>query len=128
VSKSHQRNDPCPCGSGKKYKKCCIAKMPAQPPQAIPVVEHFAQVEDAYRRGQYSTAAALARQVLVRAPRHENASILLGAALAQTGDTEAAIQQMFRSIKIAPGNMTTYFNLGGLLKQRGDFDRARGVF
>lgn len=20
------RNDPCPCGSGKKYKKCCIGK------------------------------------------------------------------------------------------------------
>jgi len=20
------RNDPCPCGSGKKYKECCIAK------------------------------------------------------------------------------------------------------
>ena len=20
------RNDPCPCGSGKKYKKCCAAK------------------------------------------------------------------------------------------------------
>jgi hypothetical protein len=20
------RNDPCPCGSGKKYKKCCFAK------------------------------------------------------------------------------------------------------
>ncbi|MBU0678096.1 MAG: SEC-C domain-containing protein, partial [Verrucomicrobia bacterium] len=20
------RNDPCPCGSGKKYKKCCGAK------------------------------------------------------------------------------------------------------
>ncbi len=23
------RNDPCPCGSGKKYKKCCIGKEPA---------------------------------------------------------------------------------------------------
>ena len=23
------RNDPCPCGSGKKYKKCCLLK-PAQ--------------------------------------------------------------------------------------------------
>jgi hypothetical protein len=22
-----QRNDPCPCGSGKKYKKCCLEKM-----------------------------------------------------------------------------------------------------
>jgi uncharacterized protein len=21
------RNDPCPCGSGKKYKKCCLAKL-----------------------------------------------------------------------------------------------------
>ncbi len=22
------RNEPCPCGSGKKYKKCCIDKPP----------------------------------------------------------------------------------------------------
>ena len=26
------RNDPCPCGSGKKFKKCCGAK--AEPPTA----------------------------------------------------------------------------------------------
>jgi len=24
------RNDPCPCGSGKKYKKCCLAKKSAK--------------------------------------------------------------------------------------------------
>jgi hypothetical protein len=23
------RNDPCPCGSGKKYKKCCLGKAQA---------------------------------------------------------------------------------------------------
>ncbi len=23
VQDKHNRNDPCPCGSGKKYKKCC---------------------------------------------------------------------------------------------------------
>ncbi len=23
------RNDPCPCGSGKKYKKCCLSKSQA---------------------------------------------------------------------------------------------------
>ena len=32
------RNEPCPCGSGKKYKKCCLAKDEAiratTPPQA----------------------------------------------------------------------------------------------
>ena len=24
MSKKIGRNDPCPCGSGKKYKKCCL--------------------------------------------------------------------------------------------------------
>jgi uncharacterized protein YecA (UPF0149 family) len=24
MSKGVGRNDPCPCGSGKKYKKCCL--------------------------------------------------------------------------------------------------------
>ena len=24
------RNDPCPCGSGKKYKKCCLGKLPLE--------------------------------------------------------------------------------------------------
>ncbi|MFB3894620.1 MAG: SEC-C metal-binding domain-containing protein [Phycisphaerae bacterium] len=26
AAKAVGRNDPCPCGSGKKYKKCCGAK------------------------------------------------------------------------------------------------------
>jgi SWIM/SEC-C metal-binding protein len=26
ISKKVGRNDPCPCGSGKKYKKCCGSK------------------------------------------------------------------------------------------------------
>jgi hypothetical protein len=25
------RNDPCPCGSGKKYKNCCLTKKSATP-------------------------------------------------------------------------------------------------
>ncbi len=27
------RNAPCPCGSGKKYKHCCLAKSAAMPQQ-----------------------------------------------------------------------------------------------
>ena len=30
------RNDPCPCGSGKKYKKCCASKTPRQAPRHHP--------------------------------------------------------------------------------------------
>jgi hypothetical protein len=34
------RNDPCPCGSGKKYKKCCLVKdeAAARPKPAIALV------------------------------------------------------------------------------------------
>ena len=27
MQKKPKRNDPCPCGSGKKYKKCCMLKI-----------------------------------------------------------------------------------------------------
>jgi uncharacterized protein YecA (UPF0149 family) len=27
IKKKIARNDPCPCGSGKKYKKCCWLKI-----------------------------------------------------------------------------------------------------
>ena len=27
------RNDPCPCGSGKKFKRCCIESMTFRLPQ-----------------------------------------------------------------------------------------------
>ena len=31
-----ERNDPCPCGSGKKYKKCCLNKdTQPVPPEVI---------------------------------------------------------------------------------------------
>lgn len=30
------RNDPCPCGSGKKYKRCCLIKPCSQQTQVVP--------------------------------------------------------------------------------------------
>lgn len=29
------RNDPCPCGSGKKYKSCCLIKNAPKPPKSL---------------------------------------------------------------------------------------------
>src|SRR6266545_2690902 len=39
------RNDPCPCGSGKKYKKCCLAK------------------DEAAARQSHATSAAVQREI-----------------------------------------------------------------
>lgn len=32
-----ERNDPCPCGSGKKYKKCCLNKQMNTAPEELPI-------------------------------------------------------------------------------------------
>ena len=39
------RNQPCPCGSGKKYKKCCLRKA-AAPPQAL----YYRRLSEAHDR------------------------------------------------------------------------------
>ena len=33
------RNDPCPCGSGKKFKKCCLDKQRVEPPTPVAVAD-----------------------------------------------------------------------------------------
>ena len=50
------RNDPCPCGSGNKYKKCCLAKEEAV------AREQFVKVQaprDTPRRDQHAAANRL---------------------------------------------------------------------
>ncbi|MEJ2040503.1 MAG: SEC-C metal-binding domain-containing protein [Desulfosarcinaceae bacterium] len=39
------RNDPCPCGSGKKYKKCCMGKSQA-PSQSL----YYRRLSEAHDR------------------------------------------------------------------------------
>lgn len=48
------RNDPCPCGSGKKYKKCCMNK--EIPPIPEEVMEYFRNIpKEPFERGGFIT-------------------------------------------------------------------------
>ena len=44
------RNEPCPCGSGKKYKRCCAQKITGPTPQLPPQGEYH------YESGSYGSA------------------------------------------------------------------------
>jgi hypothetical protein len=37
------RNDPCPCGSGRKFKKCCLNRTPAAGPPPVPPFKRLLQ-------------------------------------------------------------------------------------
>jgi tetratricopeptide (TPR) repeat protein len=60
------RNDPCPCGSGKKYKQCCLAKdeaaaLAASPPAETKQSRRHARAEAlAEMAAEYAAAEELA--------------------------------------------------------------------
>jgi uncharacterized protein YecA (UPF0149 family) len=49
------RNDPCPCGSGKKYKKCCLGK------EAL--ARHTAAAEERWKQLPSAERARIAEEV-----------------------------------------------------------------
>lgn len=50
------RNDPCPCGSGKKYKKCCLGREESVPPDAGSTGV-FAEMRQALEGQEFATLA-----------------------------------------------------------------------
>jgi uncharacterized protein len=47
-----RRNDPCPCGSGQKYKKCCESKSPLKKINAQLLTPNQASTVNALFRGR----------------------------------------------------------------------------
>jgi tetratricopeptide (TPR) repeat protein len=97
------RNDPCPCGSGKKYKRCCMTRAGTGPAGAAPSAPagDEPQIERAMaqlRAGNLAAARAGFEQVLARRPGDPAACFGLGRVLGQTGDTEAAIALLERAV------------------------------
>jgi hypothetical protein len=55
------RNDPCPCGSGKKYKQCCLAKDEAKERDARAKAEAKAAKEPATAEAEAKASRKPAR-------------------------------------------------------------------
>ena len=68
------RNDPCPCGSGKKYKRCCLGAVGTERTGACATFDE-SDLEDvsgavvhSLRAGKLVEAEAAARDLLARFP------------------------------------------------------------
>lgn len=61
MTKRIGRNDPCPCGSGKKYKKCCESRLGRRKFQASPLSSHpvkASQISSAFFKKNISYKSA----------------------------------------------------------------------
>ncbi len=108
------RNDPCPCGSGKRYKHCHGALGAGASP-VPPVADIDAQVRDAmavHQRGDLETAERGYRAALAGAPGHPMATHFLGVSLYQRGRLEEALPLLEAAVAAVPQEAEFHNNLG----------------
>jgi hypothetical protein len=99
------RNEPCPCGSGKKYKKCCLPQheeaRKAVPPERLKEMEKLAKAReqlskdiakgyDLLFKEEYGKAGQLADQLLTAYPEDDRLHDLAVSVALATGDYEKA--------------------------------------
>jgi predicted O-linked N-acetylglucosamine transferase (SPINDLY family) len=121
------RNDPCPCGSGRKYKQCCGAE--GRAPTAAANVPQMLQSAFAYHRGgQLQQAEALYRQALAAQPSNPDALHLLGVLSQQSGRSADAVELIGRAVAVNPAFPQACFNLGVALKSLGRVEEAAAAY
>jgi tetratricopeptide (TPR) repeat protein/2-polyprenyl-3-methyl-5-hydroxy-6-metoxy-1,4-benzoquinol methylase len=122
------RNDPCRCGSGKKYKQCCMQReeSPAASRVAEPASVHgvMEAALEHHRAGRLTRAEALYQQVLRVAPNHPDALHFLGVIASQVGKNEIAVELIRKAISIQPDNVQAHSSLGAALKEQGKLDES----
>ena len=125
------RNDPCPCGSGKKYKQCCEATgvVPAQSALSNFNAQHALQSAMAqHQAGNLPVAETLYKQVLQVNPNQPDALHLLGLIAKQKGDLKTAVQLMRKSLRFNPNYVEAYVNLGATLQQQDNLAEAADCY
>jgi tetratricopeptide (TPR) repeat protein len=90
------RNDPCPCGSGKKYKKCCQPKEPA--PGRVDGISHNAVI--AIKAKRYGEAEKLCEQLLRDFPEDIDGHDLLGSLRKAQGRFQEAADHFTQALSV----------------------------
>lgn len=123
------RNDLCPCGSGKKYKKCCEV---GEPDQAVTtdfsVPQALQTAMSQHQAGQLSQAAALYKKILQLQANHPDALHLLGLVAKQQGDHVTAIKLMTKSLSVKPDYVEAHVNMGATMQEQEKFQEAAACY
>lgn len=118
------RNDPCPCGSGRKYKQCCLRASTDQ----NSVNRDLQAAIALHQAGKLTQAAAIYQRILQESPRHPDALHLLGLIAHASGRNEAALDLIGRAIGISGKQYGYHNNLGLVHKALNHLDEAAASY
>jgi tetratricopeptide (TPR) repeat protein len=107
------RNDPCSCGSGKKYKRCCGLLAAALPHTQVLTPNEIGALVALVNAGRLSDAEDRARELLGAHPEAGMLWKILGVALMRQG--KDALQALRRTAQLLPEDAEAHGNLGAAL-------------
>jgi tetratricopeptide (TPR) repeat protein len=135
------RNDPCPCGSGRKYKQCCLKRQEVPAVSAherAPAPQTLRLAAEHYRAGRLLQAEEACRQALRAEPDNPEALQLLdalsgqlaalhsdqGMSLHAQGRLEAAAASYRKALALKPDFAEAHYNLGIVFSELGKLEEA----
>lgn len=118
-----QRNDPCPCGSGKKFKKCCGAPKP-RGPQPNGNAELFQRASSALAAGKFLEAESCCQAMLRHYPGNADIQHLCGIVCYRLGNLSEARARLTSAVQLAPDNALLHSNFSLVLHDSGDLEAA----
>ena len=120
------RNDPCPCGSGKKFKHCCGRPLaPAVAPAAAPITadpHEIGVLVGMVNAGHLEAAQARTSALLRVQPEAGMLWKILSVALLRQG--KDALPALERAAELLPQDAEAHANLGSEHKARGEWAAA----
>lgn len=114
------RNDPCPCGSGKRYKECHGALASTAALVGNGARELLAQ-------GRVEEAARSARRAVELDAGNADAWTVLGLAL-EMREPDAALGAWQKALVAAPQHAEALFRIGDFRRRRGDYAAAIAAY
>ena len=118
------RNDPCPCGSGKKYKHCCERKISPPPVAGSPSLTELNQLIALFNAGRLIEAEQQSRSLTEKFPTLAVAWKLLGVCLNSQGKAREALPALLRAAELLPNDAEAHYNLGVTQVSLGQLDDA----
>lgn len=115
------RNDPCPCGSGKRYKHCCGSAVTAAAKPPAPALDVKRLMSDALAAQQVrrlDEAERLYRQALVLAPDIPDALHMLGVIRYERRDYEESRRLILRALDLTGWRYPSFRHNLGLVVSR----------
>jgi predicted O-linked N-acetylglucosamine transferase (SPINDLY family) len=125
-----RRNDPCPCGSGKRYKDChgalqrAARTAPVGPPTAA---AQKAVARTQFANGQRELALASARRAVALDSLDAEAWTIVGLCLEAT-EPEAAHAAWEQAIALVPRDAEPHFRIGDYHRRRGNHAAAVAAY